>query len=213
MIVSRFFQRVILKQRYSYSSSCVKSVLTFQRSLGITSLSKHDIATPPSHIPLLYRSLSTDSSLVYSGPLAKSVKAIKLFSITTAVCAVSFCPIFIYFGNPATPIIARIALSALVTTVGLSTTFILHWFIKSYVTKLYYNRSTQIATIETLSIFGRKLSSQFHVSKAAPPNDVSAFSTFQANGKHFFLHTEIFEDPELLKQLLGSYSMFEDTSK
>ena len=217
MSIGKLSQRVfhnILKWRYS-SSPSLGSSLILKRSLGITSSQGHYIATPPSHFHQTHRSLSTvdSSSLVYSGPLTKSVKAIKLLSITTAVCAVTFCPVLIYFGNQATPLIGRIAISSLVTTVGLSTTFILHWFIKCYVAKLYYDRSSDIVSVETFTIFGRKKLYQFHVSEARPPSSVTGFSTFQAGGRHFFMHTEIFEDPELLRKLLGSFSVFEDNAK
>ena len=64
---------------------------------------------------------------MYTGPLSSAVKAIKIFSISTACCAVVFGPILVYLGNPATPVVGRVAIASLVTTVGLSTTFILHW--------------------------------------------------------------------------------------
>ena len=161
------------------------------------------------------RSNSSDSkgSLVYTGPLTKAVRSLKIFSLITACCTVTFSPIIVYLGNPATPIVGRIAIASLVTTVGVSTTFILHWFVKSYVSNLYFNQATGRVTVETFSIFGRKKETSFHISEATPPDSVSAFSTFQGGGKSFFMHTELFEDPYLLRQLLGNYSTFEDNVK
>ena len=219
--ISRISNRAVLRLTQCRHTLSARSfvVLSKNSTAAVTSYARGPKTTPSlSSWPCLYsphRTVSTQEkgTLVYSGPLSKAVRAIKIFSIATACCSVSFSPIFLYFGNPATPFVGRVVITSLVTTVGLSTTFILHWFIKSYVTKLYFDQATGNVTVETLSVFGRTKVIQFHVSEAKPPDAVSAFSTFQGGGKHFFMHTEIFEDPVLLRQLLGSYSAFEENIK
>ncbi len=219
MSVHRISQRAIFGIVQWRCAARSFSVLSRSSVAGAVRIKAHIFETTPiGHRPLpslLCKTISTDKrgSLIYTGPLSKAVRSIKIFSISTAICSLTFGPILIFLGNPATPIIGRVAIASLVTTVGLSTTFILHWFIKSYVTKLYYDQDKGNVTIETLSLFGRSKVTQFHISDAKPPGAVTAFSTFQGAGKHFFLHTELFEDPALLRQLLGNFSTFEDTLK
>lgn len=170
--------------------------------------------TPPTNsiINTRFRSLTTphSSTLVYTGPLAKTVQLLKLVSVTTAMLTISFSPILVFLGNTNTLLAGRIGLSTLVMTVGVSTTMILHWFMKSYVAKLYYDQVTNNVCVETFNIIGRTSLTQFHISEARPPDRVSAFSTFQGGGRSFFLHTDIFEDVNLLNLLLGSFSVFEE---
>lgn len=162
------------------------------------------------------RCVSTPSnrdSIVYLGPLTSAVRGLKLVSISTAALAVFLNPLLIYCGNPDTPLVGRVAMASFVTCIGISTTVLLHWFIKGYITKLFYDRSTGSVTAETLTLFGRRKLTSFHISEARPPDSVSAFSTFQGGGKNFFMHTEMFKDPELLRQLLGNYNVFEKNNK
>lgn len=83
-------------------------------------------------------------------------------------------------------------------------------FLSGYVMKFRYNRETEEVVINTLSLLAMKKEHRFHISAAGPPSKAIAFSTFQAEGKSFFMHTEIFQDRELLSKLLGAYITFED---
>ena len=153
------------------------------------------------------------SVLVYTAPLAGAVKAVKAFSLTTALIASVGSPILIFYGNPSMTLIGRVVLTSFVTLLGISTTLILHWFIRTYVTKLHFNKSTGMFAVERYSMFLRKRVAQFHISDSGPPNSVTSFSTFQANGIGYFLHTEVFKDKELLSQLVGSYAVFENKTE
>ena len=75
---------------------------------------------------------------------------------------------------------------------------------------MMYDRVSGDVSVQTLSLLSRLKEHSFHVSEAAPPSKATAFSSFQARGKSFFLHTEVFEDRELLTKLLGAYSVFEE---
>lgn len=153
--------------------------------------------------------LTDRGELVYTAPLAGAVKAVKGFSLTTALLAAIGSPILIFYGNPSMSLAGRVLVTSFVTLLGVSTTLILHWFIKTYVTKLYFNRSNGMVSVERYSMFLRKRVSEFHISQAGPPSSVTSFSTFQANGVGYFLHSEVFDDRQLLSQLVGSYSVFE----
>ena len=62
-------------------------------------------------------------------------------------------------------------------------------------------------------MFLKRRVAQFHISEAGPPNSVTSFSTFQANGVGYFLHSEVFEDRQLLSQLVGSFDVFENKTE
>lgn len=75
--------------------------------------------------------------------------------------------------------------------------------------KMEYNRQSGAMTVHTLSVLARLKKNHFNISEAGPPSKATAFSSFQAKGKSFFLHSEVFEDRVLLSNLLGAYSVFE----
>ena len=78
--------------------------------------------------------------------------------------------------------------------------------------RMEYNRSTGDMSVYTLSVISTLKKHSFPISEAGPPSKSTAFSTFQARGKSFFMHTEVFKDKDLLSKLLGAYSVFEDKS-
>ena len=64
--------------------------------------------------------------------------------------------------------------------------------------------------VHTVSLLGTLKKHTFNISEAGPPSKATAFSSFQAKGKSFFMHTEVFEDRALLSKILGAYSVFEE---
>lgn len=73
--------------------------------------------------------------VIYVGPLNGAVKAVKVFSLITAVGAMFGGPILTWLGNPSVPLAARIMMSSIVMLVGLGTTALMHWIVKGVVTK------------------------------------------------------------------------------
>lgn len=145
---------------------------------------------------------------VYTGPLANTVRILKWFSVTTAALTVSFSPILVFLGNPSTPMLARATLSVVVLTVGVSTTLLLHWFMKGYVSRLYYEKESGQVKAITYDMIGREKETTFHLSQATPPFGVATLSTFQAKGQAYFLHADLFDDVQLLQQLAGPEVLF-----
>lgn len=168
--------------------------------------------------PIFCRHLTTEASqegngefeLVYTGPLKGAVKALKIFSLSTAVLAASGGPVLVWLGNESVPVAARVALCSLVLAVGLSTTALLHWLLKGYITHLYYRPQTQHVAAHTLSLLARRVRNEFQVSDIRPPTGLSSFSTFQVQEKAYFMHTEVFPDKHLLTTLLTSQKNTKD---
>jgi hypothetical protein len=76
--------------------------------------------------------------------------------------------------------------------------------------KMEYDRQSGDLFVRTVSMLGTTKKHQFHLSEAGPPSKATAFSSFQAKGKSFFMHSEVFQDKDLLSKILGAFSMFED---
>lgn len=151
-----------------------------------------------------------DFELVYTAPLKGAIRAVKLFSLTTAAAALVGGPVLVCMGNPSVPLSGRVIMSTLVMLVGISTTALLHWLIKGYVIRMHYNRNTNMIRLHTLSVIGRKKYHEFELSEAKPPS-ATAFSSFQARDKSYFIHAEVFKDEKLASSLLGVYADIERT--
>ena len=149
--------------------------------------------------------------LVYRGPLKSAVRAVKIFSLSTCAAALVGGPILVTLGNPSVPLLGRVLMTAFVMTIGVSTTLILHWLMKGYVIEMYYDPNSENVRVYTLTMFAGKRCHTFHLSEAGPPENIAAFSTFQAKGKSFFMHAEVMENKELLGKILGPYMALEDS--
>lgn len=73
---------------------------------------------------------SGNVELVYTAPLKGAVRAIKIFSLSTAVATFFGGPVLVWLGNPSVPLVARVMMSSVVMLVGLGTTALLHWLLK-----------------------------------------------------------------------------------
>lgn len=146
-----------------------------------------------------------DFRLVYTAPLKGAIRAVKVFSLCTAVSAVAGGPVLVILGNPGVPLAGRIAISSLVVLVGVSTTAILHWLTKGYVIRMLYNQRTHVVAAYTLSLFSRLKRNEFHLSESGPPPTTAGFSSFQAKGRSYFIHTDTFEDRQLWGLIIGPY--------
>lgn len=149
--------------------------------------------------------------LVYKGPLRSAVRAVKIFSLSTCIIAVVGGPILVMLGNPTVPLIGRILMTSFVLTVGVSTTLILHWLMKGYIIDMHFDPKSERLQVYTLTMLAGRRCHTFHLSEAGPPDSLTAFSTFQAMGKSYFMHTEVMEDKALLGKILGPYMALEDS--
>ena len=197
----------VRSQFFSHHGNSAPSQLKRALRAPLCACRQLQLSTPQSAATT--RSLPHDFKLVYDGPLKQAVKAIKIFSISTSVCVLLGTPVLVVLGNPGVPVVGRVAISSVVVLLGLTTTLILHWFTKSYVTRMWHSRDKDQLVVHTLSLLARTKQKEFAVSEAGPPGNVASFATFKAGGERFFLHTEVFEDKNLLSRILGAYAEFE----
>jgi len=74
---------------------------------------------------------------------------------------------------------------------------------------MFFDAAHEIVTAETLSLFARRKRHVFHVNDASPPKKMLSFASFQANGRNFFLHTDLLQERGLLPKLVKDYIVFE----
>ena len=198
----------VLSNRAALSANRVASFHTSATSCDCTNTSA--TATTTATMKSKSGEEGNNFELVYRGPLRSAVRAVKVFSLTTCAAALVGGPVLVIMGNPSVPLLGRALMTAFVMTIGVSTTLILHWLMKGYVIDMYFDPKSENLRVYTLTMFAGKRCHTFHLSEAGPPENIAAFSTFQAKGKSFFMHTEVMENKELLGKILGPYMKLED---
>ena len=188
------------------SSSSTFLPRKFHRGRSVSSLcslssvlTTHRYYTPsPPPIPV-----EEEFKVVYTAPLKGAVRAVKIFSVCTAASAALGGPVLVCLGNPGVSLMGRIAISSLVMLVGFSTTAILHWLTKGYIIRMEYHKQSQTVAAYTCNLLARLKRNEFHISDFGPSPNTAGFSTFQARGKSYFLHSEVLGNTKLLSQLVG----------
>jgi len=139
--------------------------------------------------------------LVYTAPFIAAVRAVKLVSITSSVSMVVATPLMMLHGDSDSALATRVAACSAILTFSVGTTALLHLCVKSYITRMFYDAACEVVTAETLSLLGKRKKHIFNVRDACPPSRQYSFATFQANGKSFYLHSEVMNDKVLLSKL------------
>ena len=200
-------------ESYHFPERCSRGFISSNRSIPVaTAKSRHNFG--PTSIRGFSQSVENENGsqmykLVYEAPFAKAVRAIKLFSISSSICMILGAPVLILASPEGVSLVGRIAMSSLLILFSVSTTLILHWFTKSYVSKMWFDDKNEQLKVNTFTIFGRVRDAIFSLSEAGPPPNVASFASFQAKEKNYFLHTEIFNDRLLLNRILQEHSQFE----
>jgi transmembrane protein 70 len=202
---TRAFFPLISHQRNGFSLHEGSSTLTgyTQRSINVVSSSAPCFKTRENRQTFRQKSDSVESiaerQLVYEGPLSRSVQLVKVFSLSTALATVVATPILMIYGKESVPVIGKMAIAATILVAGTSTTFLLHWMTKVYVHKMFYNAATETFIVETMSMLARRKETEFKLNEIRLAKEPTAFTTFQAQGKKYFLHTDLLEAQQVLQ--------------
>ncbi|PIK33026.1 putative transmembrane protein [Apostichopus japonicus] len=144
-------------------------------------------------------SAESSTKLIYSGPLTSVVRGVKFFSLSTTIMSGTLVPLLLRFGD-----------SGVMTTIGLSfatvmiaTPILLHWFSRSYVTRLYLDGRGDGYVAKTMTFILREKTHKFKATDVAIPSVRNVFTTFVANGRPFLVDPRGFFDPNQFSQLMG----------
>ena len=198
---------------FSYLSSLRNGFVLREARLALTGDTPRSFSGISSFIPLLKKTRNfetlryhsskveepCDRQLVYEGPLSRSVQHVKVFSLSTALATIVATPILMLYGKESVPLIGKAAIATTILLAGTSTTFLLHWVTKVYVHKMFYNPTTESFIVETMSLLARKKEAEFALNEIRLAKEPSTFTTFQAKGKRYFLHTDLVEAQQVLQ--------------
>ena len=135
---------------------------------------------------------------VYEGPLSRSVKLVKMLSLTTAVGTFVGTPLLIFFGKHAASLPVKVTLVMILCSIGGGSTLLLHFISLPYVHKMDFNPEEKVIAVETLSLFALRRRTEFSVDDITVYGEERAFSTFEARGVKYFIHKELVEAQQFL---------------
>lgn len=160
-------------------------------------------SSPLFNLRFRYMSAESDRSAgkwktVYEGPLSRSVKLVKMLSLTTAAATFVGSPLLIFFGKHAASLPLKVTLVTLLCSIGGGSTLLLHFLSSPYVHKMDFNPEEKVFAVETLSLFALRKRTEFSVDDITVYMEDRVFSTFEARGVKYFIHKELVEAQQFL---------------
>eukprot|EP01139_Manchomonas_bermudensis_P013053 Amastigsp_a351788_23.p1 type:complete len:227 gc:universal Amastigsp_a351788_23:44-724(+) len=149
---------------------------------------------PPSGPPLppstTYGPAADGWQQIYHGPFEKPVRSVKMFSMSSLAITAVGSPLLAVLASEKMPLAAGVTLAVSAVAVSCSTTGLLAWCAKPYVTRLWVkavDRSHLRA--ERVSMFGRRYLTELHTDDVMLSSGRPFASFRQAStGDVFFLH-------------------------
>ncbi|KAI9296827.1 hypothetical protein K502DRAFT_337120 [Neoconidiobolus thromboides FSU 785] len=174
--------------------------IVLTRSLHITSILKQKKLEPFK---------DEKYELIYVGPLSKTAKYLKLFSISSLILTFSLSPLIFVIDGGLSPMVRSILFGGAILTSGLSTALI-HWCIHPYLTRAWVNKqtlekgeligNTQLL-FENITIMGKFNYNLIEAGKLG--SNSRLFTTHKSNGHLYYIHPEIAESNQTMSQLLN----------
>lgn len=153
----------------------------------------------------LYSSPSENSSLgelVYKGRVAKGLRALKIFSLSTSAIGLLAQPyLLITYQNM--PLVAALPIFATLNCFVFVNPLLIHYIAKKYVTHLYFNSDTKVFTATILTFFARQENISFTAADVTVPDVPNMFAMLTVRGRPLFVHEDDFTSIEVYKHLMG----------
>lgn len=145
----------------------------------------------------------SNSKPIYQGPLATSVRLLKIFSLSTCAATIIGTPILIAYGKKSIPVKSKIIIASALISVSVATTALLHWFSKRYVLQAYCNPTASKYMMETYTLFARRNTIEFTPNDVKIPKADRMFSNVIIFNKPYLFHTEVIQHRQLLMLITG----------
>ncbi|CAI5712293.1 unnamed protein product [Hyaloperonospora brassicae] len=150
--------------------------------------------------------------------MARAVRLMKAVSVTSCTLTSIGMPVLCLVSDQDASTIGKWAMCGTIMMFGLGTTSMFHYLFKPYVMKMWLARpvadtaagSTMdgdasddpVVTVETVTLFAQLTQHSFRLSEVSPPTQaMHPMVSFQARGRHYFIHPEAFQDRDLLTRL------------
>lgn len=140
---------------------------------------------------------------VYVAPFSSAVRKVKRLSLFSCACAVAAGPLIMGL-DPSSTLTAKVSIAGTLTSFGLFTTGLLHWFTSPYVHRLVHKPDEEAVEVTTLDVLGRPRSAAVPLAAVHEADSVHPLSSFAAGGKIYYLDRDHFADKSLLERLAPS---------
>ena len=155
--------------------------------------------------------------VIYEGPFGDVLKKIKLVSVFSCGCTLLGMPVVAVLGNQDIDLLWRCAIAFTVSSFAVGTTAALWWVTAPYITAIRLRRDPPASPgakavasmdVEQYSLFARKKTVNVRFGDIRPPG-VRPFASFQALGKHYYIHVgskgepaaKFFQDERVFKRI------------
>ncbi|XP_029635712.1 transmembrane protein 70 homolog, mitochondrial [Octopus sinensis] len=144
----------------------------------------------------------TKGKLIYSGPLTKTIKAVKLFSISTSLLGLGMQPVILY-NSVDTSLPLKAAVSVFFAFFIVVTPLLIHMVSKKYVTDVYFEDTSNVFTAATFNLFSMRKQLTFKAEDVNAPTLTGPFTSVIIKGKPLFLDPKFFLDKQSYIHLMG----------
>lgn len=146
------------------------------------------------------RERNAGADVIYVGTLARHVRIVKVFSLSTSVAGICLQP-FIYQKLSALPVILAVAVGGFASFFIYLTPVLLHLISKRYVTEMTLDPVSGDYTATTYTFFLRKKTHRFTADDVTVPNVPGLFTSIRVHGVPLFIDRDLFTDPQHFVQL------------
>lgn len=136
---------------------------------------------------------NSDSNVIYVGTLARYVRIVKVFSLSTSIAGICLQP-FIYKKLSALPVMLAVAVGGFASFFIYLTPVLLHLVSKRYVTEMTLDPVSREYTATTYTFFLRRKIHRFTVDDVTVPNVPGLFTSIRVHGVPLFIDRDLFTD-------------------
>lgn len=145
---------------------------------------------------------SEGPAVVYVGTLARMVRFVKLFSLSSSIVGVAIQP-YIYKNVSQLPVALAAVVGGFMSFFIFVTPLILHFVTKRYVTSITLDRATGRFTATTYTFFLKEKRLEFAAQDVKVPTVPGLFTTVIVNGKvPLFVDPSLFVDRDAFLQMM-----------
>ncbi|XP_012534799.1 transmembrane protein 70 homolog, mitochondrial [Monomorium pharaonis] len=144
-----------------------------------------------------------DKTEIYYGPLARQIKALKLFSLLTSCGGLMIQPILYTKAVENDNIGVVLGIFACIGFFAITTPLLIHMITKKYVTHLYYDAKEDKYIANTYSLFARTKQLTFTPQDVVVPDVTGMFTNCVIKNTPLFLEQSFFHDSSHYIRIMG----------
>ena len=138
--------------------------------------------------------------LVYVGNMARLVKAIKMFSLSTSLVSIGSIPLI---RSAIEESITKAGVMGGISTIIFLTPLLLHFVTRKYVTDVYFNADTEVFTLATKTLFLCRKEVEFYSTDVEIPFVGGLVVNHIVKKKPYFMERELFFSKDVYIKMVG----------